>query len=196
MKNEHGKRSLAAVIKRSVRDVLAEEACVQRLMETVMARGPVFPESERLLVGSLLAGDSRPGELLPCVAMDMSVPLHRAAFLGCCAFPAEGNQNTRIAKIVLALEADGHVGVRDSIDTLLEWREYYRGEDVRPHIRAVHQAGCSRRMAQYLERLAEDLRGNRITTLQAEASLARKLQEDDGSHSRVSVVPARRGSRG
>ena len=175
-------------LKAAIRDVLREETIHFRLMETVMAKGPSFPESERVLIGTLLAGDSRPGDLLPCVPMDMSIPLHRAVYVGCCAFPAEGNQNTRIAKIVLALEADGHVGVRDSIDTLLEWREYYRGEDVRPHIRAVHAAGCSRRMAQYLERLAEDLRGNRLTTEQAEERLKREIWPEEKTSPRTTGV--------
>jgi hypothetical protein len=155
---------------------LAEESYYSRMVESLSSKGPAFSDSERVLCGALLAGSTSERGLLPCRAVDFTVPLHRAVFVACCVVPP-GTENTRLAKIVCALEADGVLGV--TADHLLELREAAYGERLEPHIRCVADAGSARRMAQYLEHLAQDLRLGTTTAAQATERLEKKLRGDE-----------------
>lgn len=159
-------------IKAALRDVLFEQAHYARMLECLSAKGPTFPDSERVLIGAMLAGDAVERTLLPCRAVDMSVPLHRAVFVACCVVEP-GEANPRLAKIILAMEADGVMGV--TIDELLRLREWSHGERLEPHIRNVAEAGAARRMARYLETMASEIRLGRLSATEAEQRLNRKL---------------------
>jgi hypothetical protein len=172
-------------IKQALRDVLFESACYSRMLDTLSSKGPCYPDSERVLLGALLAGEAVEGSLLPCRAVDFTVPMHRACFIACCVVEP-GEANKRLAKIVLAMEADGVCGV--SVDELLKLREWCHGERLEPHIRLVAEAGAGRRMARYLEGLAQDIRLGLVTASQAEERLAKKLKEPE-CRSEKNVVP-------
>ena len=167
--------------RREIREALTavKAACRGResllaMLEALRPPGPVDYYSERVLIGALLGGETTPGKLYPVRALDFASPLHRAIFWACDAVPG-GDPNPRLANIIKLLEADGVLGLRDSIDDLLLAREEHRGERIGEHVRRVSEAGSARRMGEYLEELAQQLRAGGLSSRDAEDRLKKKL---------------------
>lgn len=160
-------------IKTAVRDVLTTESFHSSIIDAMSAKGPTCPESERVLSGAFLAGHCVERDLSPVRAVDFATPLCRAAFLACCIIESR-EPVIRLPKALLAMEADGIVGVR--MDDLLYLVDACQGHRLERHIAIVHEFGEARRMASYLERVAKDLRTGNVTAAQAEQRLRKKLE--------------------
>lgn len=172
MADESDSRGIEKHVKKAIRDVLWEQSHYHRMLDALSQKGPTATDSERVLLGALLAGEALERDLLPCSAVDFEGGLHRAVFVACCVVEP-GEANPRLAKIILAMEADGVMGV--TVDELLRLREWCHGERLEPHIRNVAEAGAARRMARYLETMASDIRLGRLSAAEAEQRLNRKL---------------------